>query len=338
MILGLILLGLVRSSDNWAVVIDSSRFYFNYRHTVNSLLIYQTLKKFGFPDDHIILMLPENHQCHPRNPYPGKIFDGFHSDDLMSDVEIDYRGTEVTPESIINLLISRHSPHLPIGKRLNSNANSKVFIYLTGHGGNGYFKIQDTLVLTSADLAYAVNEMNEKKRFGELLVILDTCQAESMFDFIDIPGVHTMTSSLTGEPAKSYGSHAELGISTTDHFTYFFSEIFRGKNSTSIEKITLEHVKQKLPKSMIKSRIWYKSRTKAEYVLIKNFITYTEGNGKIREINVDIEESTGKLWNQRKSDEKVQENLIGKTNGDWAFTSVFVFAIGTLAFYLGNLI
>lgn len=59
-------------TDNvFYVLLSSSKFYFNYRHTGNTLALYQHLKKMGVTDDRIILMLPENHACNPRNPYPG---------------------------------------------------------------------------------------------------------------------------------------------------------------------------------------------------------------------------------------------------------------------------
>lgn len=55
------------------VLLSTSKFYFNYRHTGNTLVLYQYLKRMGVTDDRIILMLPENHACNARNPYPGKL-------------------------------------------------------------------------------------------------------------------------------------------------------------------------------------------------------------------------------------------------------------------------
>jgi glycosylphosphatidylinositol transamidase (GPIT) subunit GPI8 len=38
-------------SNNLYMIMSSSKFYFNYRHTVNALMIYQYLKKTGITDD-----------------------------------------------------------------------------------------------------------------------------------------------------------------------------------------------------------------------------------------------------------------------------------------------
>ena len=54
------------------------------------------------------------------------------------DVEVDYRGYEVTPENFIRLLTGRHDSSVPRSKRLLSDENSNVFLYMTGHGAYSY--------------------------------------------------------------------------------------------------------------------------------------------------------------------------------------------------------
>lgn len=322
----------VTSADNWAVLVDSSKFYFNYRHTVNTLLIYQLLKRFGFEDDHIIIMLPENHQCHPRNSYPGKIFDSFHNDDLMEDVEIDYRGAEITPEAIVNLLTGRHSKSTPSSKRLMSDKNSKIFVYLTGHGGSGYFKIQDTQVMLSADLANAVYEMSFKEKFEEMLIFIDSCQALSIFDFIELGNVHGVSSSLPGQPAKSYGNHQELGISATDHFTYFFYELFTGKNSSGFADLSIEKMMKKLPSTLIKSQIAVKSKLKNYEIFLQDFIT-SKRKGKPEKIQSLFEDDQGKIWSRVEVGEGCGEDgEIGKIGEE---ISGRIWALGIVGGFMG---
>uniref|UniRef100_A0A914Z4T3 GPI-anchor transamidase n=1 Tax=Panagrolaimus superbus TaxID=310955 RepID=A0A914Z4T3_9BILA len=61
-------------TNNWAVLVCTSRFWFNYRHVANTLSIYQSIKRLGIPDSNIILMLADNIPCNARNPHPGMIF------------------------------------------------------------------------------------------------------------------------------------------------------------------------------------------------------------------------------------------------------------------------
>lgn len=53
---------------------------------------------------------------------------------------------------------------------------------MNGHGGENFFKIQDTEVVHSEDFGKVFNEMNIKNLYKEVLLILDTCEAMSLFD------------------------------------------------------------------------------------------------------------------------------------------------------------
>uniref|UniRef100_A0A0A9Z9X4 Putative GPI-anchor transamidase n=1 Tax=Lygus hesperus TaxID=30085 RepID=A0A0A9Z9X4_LYGHE len=67
--------------DYWAVVVSTSRYFFNYRHTANALTMYHLLRRFGLDDDHIILFLGDSYACDPRNPYPGAIYNNANNHD-----------------------------------------------------------------------------------------------------------------------------------------------------------------------------------------------------------------------------------------------------------------
>ena len=62
-------------TNNWAILVDTSKFWFNYRHVANTLSIYRSIKRLGIPDSHIILMLADDAACNPRNPRPGLFLD-----------------------------------------------------------------------------------------------------------------------------------------------------------------------------------------------------------------------------------------------------------------------
>jgi glycosylphosphatidylinositol transamidase (GPIT) subunit GPI8 len=36
-----------RHTNNWAILVDTSRFWFNYRHVANVLSIYRSVKRLG---------------------------------------------------------------------------------------------------------------------------------------------------------------------------------------------------------------------------------------------------------------------------------------------------
>jgi len=61
-------------TNNWAVLVDTSRFWFNYRHVANVLSIYRSVKRLGIPDSQIILMVADHMACNARNPHPATVF------------------------------------------------------------------------------------------------------------------------------------------------------------------------------------------------------------------------------------------------------------------------
>lgn len=53
---------------------------------------------------------------------------------------------------------------------------------MNGHGGENFFKIQDTEVLHSEDFGKVFHEMHIKNLYSDILIILDTCEAMTLFD------------------------------------------------------------------------------------------------------------------------------------------------------------
>lgn len=96
-------------ATNWAVLIDTSAYWFNYRHYSNVLSVYQNVRGAGIPDERIILMLAEDVGCNARNIFPGLVAnnDRERFNLLTKDVQVDYRGPEVSVENVIRLFSSK---------------------------------------------------------------------------------------------------------------------------------------------------------------------------------------------------------------------------------------
>ena len=208
-------------TNNWVVLVDTSRFWFNYRHAGNVFSLYRIVRRLGVPDSHIILMVADGMACEAQNPFPAQLF----SDEQRtknvygSEAEVDYRGTEVTAEALMRVLTGRHAPEVPPSKRLLSDADSNVLLYLTGHGGDEFFKFQDAGEISSFDLADAFHSMREKGRYRELLAVADTCQANTLQERLRSPGVAMVGSSRRSENSWSKGANAALGTTMADRFT-----------------------------------------------------------------------------------------------------------------------
>jgi phosphatidylinositol glycan class K len=97
------LVGLDATVDHWVVLVNTSRYWLNYRllclpvcfptecnchrHSSNVLLMYRELRRLGYDDNHIIFFNAECVACDPRNPVPGSMYaDSAMDDDLYPGV------------------------------------------------------------------------------------------------------------------------------------------------------------------------------------------------------------------------------------------------------------
>ena len=128
-------------------------------------------------------MLADDAACNNRNKFPGNVYanPGQGLDLYGDNIEVDYRGYEVTVENFIRLLtgsilacptlmrltwddVGRVDPSVPRTKRLLTDDRSNIFVYMTGHGGNEFLKFQDNEEISAFDVADAFEQMWQKKR------------------------------------------------------------------------------------------------------------------------------------------------------------------------------
>ncbi|XP_053549312.1 GPI-anchor transamidase [Bombina bombina] len=213
-------------TNNWAVLVCTSRFWFNYRHVANTLSVYRSVKRLGIPDSHIVLMLADDMACNARNPKPATVYShkNMELNVYGDDVEVDYRGYEVTVENFLRVLTGRIPPSTPRLKRLLSDDRSNILIYMTGHGGNGFLKFQDSEEITNVELADAFEQMWQKRRYNEILFIIDTCQGASMYERFYSPNIMALASSQVGEDSLSHQPDLGIGVHLMDRYTFYLLE------------------------------------------------------------------------------------------------------------------
>lgn len=221
--------------NNWAVLIDTSRYWYNYRHVANTLSFYRTVRRLGIPDSNIILMLAEDIACSTRNVHPGSVFnDAKHGVNLYGrNVEVDYRGDDTSTENVLRLFTGRHSPLTPRSKRLMSDASSNVFVFMAGHSGSHFVKVQDWEEVTSVDLAHAFNRMRLQGRFNKLFWVADTCQSETLQSDFYTEGILGLGSSGAHENSYSHHVDYDIGVAIIDRFTFFSLSFFENMLSHS---------------------------------------------------------------------------------------------------------
>lgn len=172
----------------------------------------------------VITLLAEPCGCSAQNMFRGSIYlrAGKYGPDLLDGARLDATYEQVTPSTIKNTLTGRNG-------LLPSGPGSNVVLYLTGHGGDGFLKFHDADELSAIELANAVSEMRHRRRFRKLLIIVDTCQAASLFTHLeDGSGVLAFASSRLGENAYASSPDATIGVALADRFTEYVAAHFFG--------------------------------------------------------------------------------------------------------------
>jgi glycosylphosphatidylinositol transamidase (GPIT) subunit GPI8 len=91
---------------------------------------------------------------------------------------------------------------------------------MTGHGGDNFLKFQDSEEINAYDIADAFDQMWAMNRYNEILFIIDTCQASTMYERFRSPNIMGISSSMRGESSYSYHVDDEIGVAVIDRFTY----------------------------------------------------------------------------------------------------------------------
>ncbi len=226
-----------------AILVSSSRYWFNYRHTSNALVYYRALRRLGVRDDAIALFLPEEHACDARNcaAWRGAVHAAAGGPAAASaegllpgggragaPAEVDFAGADASAESLLRLLSGRRPAGAPGARALpalgagGAGRAGALLLVLTGHGGDGYLKFHDRDELSYGDLAAALRDAHDAGRFGALLVVADTCQAASVaaaLRGVALPRAAVVASSAVGENSYSAGLDEVLAVPLVDAFS-----------------------------------------------------------------------------------------------------------------------
>uniref|UniRef100_A0A8C9GPA4 GPI-anchor transamidase n=1 Tax=Piliocolobus tephrosceles TaxID=591936 RepID=A0A8C9GPA4_9PRIM len=230
--------------NNNVIILSTSRYYFNYRHTTNVLTAYDYLKNIGDNvDKNILLMVPFDQACDCRHILHGTIFKNYDhttnnksknktiDENLYEHVNIDYKNDNVNDIQIKRVIRHRYDGFMPYKSRLYTTGNKEknLFIYMTGHGGDKFLKVQEFNVISSAEFNLYLQELIIKQIYKFIFVIIETCRGYSFYNDIlyflnknKINNIFLLSSSNPTENSYSLFSSSYLGVSTVDRFTYYF--------------------------------------------------------------------------------------------------------------------
>ncbi len=236
--------------SQWAVLVQGSSEWRNYRHQADVLNMYQMLKRNGYPDDHIILIISDDIAYNAKNTAPGEVRCRIDGDNLYADAEIDYSTDTLTTQDICDILQGRSSAHLPVV--LNSDEHSNVMFFWSGHGSRAdssgtpnSFNWRSDGYFTDQQLRSSLEGMSQQGRFRKMLMMFEPCYSQNMLlQAAGIPGVLCLSSAAGTE--QSFADCYSLSLSTylSDRFSnnlISYLETYPGETYKSLYSYLVTH-------------------------------------------------------------------------------------------------
>ena len=214
-------------TDQYAVLVQGSNGWMNYRHEADVLNIYQMLKAGGYDDDHIILVSSDECANAAENSDRGAVRTDPDGRNLREGAVIDYKNADLTPQDICNILKGVKTDKTPVV--LPADAGQNVLLFWSGHGRsvstNGVNEMawRDELAgngMTADLLSQTLQQMADQKQFRQMLVCLEPCYSANMGKALEgIPGVLTICSAGAYEQSFADSWSNDLGIWMCDRFS-----------------------------------------------------------------------------------------------------------------------
>ena len=211
----------------YAVLVQGSNGWNNYRHQADVLSVYQMLKTKGFDDDHIILIIDKALASDAKNPEPGIIRAEDGGKDLLAGSSMDYDNADISPSDISNILLGVKTDKTPVV--LPKDAGQNVLLFWSGHGHNHANNGADELAWRNADvgrgmtadlLRQTISLMHQQGHYRKMFVLTEPCFSEAVITpLVGIPGVLAMSSAGTFEQSFADNWSTELGVWRCDRFS-----------------------------------------------------------------------------------------------------------------------
>ena len=203
----------------WAVVIGTSDNWANYRHQADALAMYQVLKRHGYDDDHIVLIIEDNIAYHPNNLHQGVIKVRPEGENVYKDVKVDYKLSDVNIDDLGNIMQGKVTDKLT--HIIEADSDDNVIVFWCGHGHMNTLAWGSEGSVYGRDIRNIINGMN----FRKLFFVVDACYSGTIGEACEgVPGLLAMTAANPYEPSKADMKDTEMGIWLSNGFTRAFQE------------------------------------------------------------------------------------------------------------------
>ncbi len=211
--------------NSYALLIQGSSGWANYRHQADVLNVYQMLRRNGWDDDHIILAISDEIAGNEKNKFPGRVSTYTYGDNLYENAVIDYSIDSLSVNDIQDIMLGKSSDHLPTV--LSTDDETNVLMFWSGHGClaathkvNGFTWGGKPGVFSESDFRSTLEQMHSQRRYRKMLLLLEPCYSRNMARQADgIPGILAIASANGNESSFADFHSFELSVWMSDRFS-----------------------------------------------------------------------------------------------------------------------
>ena len=223
--------------EQWALLVAASSTWANYRHQADVLNMYQILKRNGYTDDRIILIMEDDLAYNQSNIYPGEIRVSPTGNNLYQDIEIDYYTNQLPPADISAILAGERSERTP--HVIEATDNDNVLVFWSGHGSKGQFDwLKEASGFTTSLMHNTLSQLSEERKFRKMLWLIETCYSSSVAKAsVGIPGVLCIAAADEMEVSFADVYSQELSVWMSNRFTHNMTDAIEGNPTISFRDL-----------------------------------------------------------------------------------------------------
>ena len=209
--------------NRWAVVIGTSDTWVNYRHQADALAMYQLLKRHGYTDDRIILIIEDNIAYDPNNIYPGVVRVRPNGENVYEDVVVDYQLSDINITDLKQIMLGNQTEKTP--HVIESDRNDNVIVFWCGHGNYNQLAWGEWETVSGYQIYDIISAMNGAGRYRKMFFAMDACYSGSIGEAcIGLPGALFFTAANPYETSKADMKDLDMCIWLSNGFTRAFQE------------------------------------------------------------------------------------------------------------------
>ena len=229
-------IGYPQLTGNKAVVIAASGGWDNYRFQADALEYYQMLRRAGYDDKDIILIMADDLAQNANNPEKGVVRRAADGDNLYKDVVVDYRLSELTSDDLDAIFSGKADERHP--EVLDSGSGDNVLFFWSSHGSGMGLAWGDEGVVTGYQMAQILQRMSDEHRFRKMMWIVEACYSGGVAEqCVGIPGLLVMTAANAYESSKADLWYSPYRVYLTNRFTSSVISRLKENPSTTVRDL-----------------------------------------------------------------------------------------------------